>query len=143
MYEYNMQWYNSKKHKERKNTMEKKKNTYCKIRGEVRDLYEVQEILDSRKEINGEILGIMREKYNFEILEAFLFEQMVIEKGIPEDYDEVKKQHDFEISQRKSCLVHCPRCGSTNVEEREFLPLPWASFQKYWYCKNCHSRFDV
>lgn len=45
--------------------------------------------------------------------------------------------------QEEAMKMHCPRCGSTNVEEREFLPLPWASFQKYWFCKNCHSRFDV
>ncbi|MCB7303140.1 hypothetical protein NE683_02115 [Bariatricus massiliensis] len=39
--------------------------------------------------------------------------------------------------------VHCPYCGSTYVEKRQFLPHPCATFQKYWYCKSCHSRFDV
>ena len=56
--------------------------------------------------------------------------------------DEVAKQVS-EWKKSRENRIHCPYCGSTYVEKRQFLPHPCATFQKYWYCKSCHSRFDV
>ena len=60
-------------------------------------------------------------------------------KKVPKEYNGETLE---EMRAKESRRVHCPRCGSTNVEERKFLPLPCASYQKYRYCRNCHNSFD-
>ena len=118
-----------------------KNHGYCIIKGRVENLAEIQEMIDSGRK--GDIIRTMMHKYGLKPIDAYMFAELVFEKGIPSNYDAILEQRDFEISQRKSCLLHCPHCGSTNVEKRRYAPLPYIAAKRYWYCKNCHSRFNV
>lgn len=121
-----------------------KNRYYTRYNGTIYNLSKIQDILDGKA--NEDITMTLAHDYGIEPLEALLIEDVINFKNreIPADMNEaIKEYQDFNVAQREARQVHCPRCGSTNVEKREFLPLPWASYQKYWYCNNCHSRFDV
>ena len=123
--------------------MVRKNHGYCIINGRVENLSEVQEMLDSGKKINGEIIRIMMNKYGLEPIDAYMFEELVLEAGIPANYDEILKQRDLEVAQRPSSKPHCPHCGSTNIEQRQFVSLPGYALIEYWYCNNCHSTLNI
>ena len=118
-----------------------KNHGYCIIKGRVENLAEIQEMIDSGRK--GDIIRTMMHKYGLKPIDAYMFAELVFEKGIPANYDAILEQRDFEVSQRKSCLPHCPRCGSTNIEQRQFVTFPGYALNEYWYCNNCHSTLNI
>lgn len=114
----------------------------CLINGHPYDLSEFVDTLTNPnvtvaqvKEINEKL----RKKTNFASSFALCYEIMKTKK-VPKEY-KGKTLEDVKAEEAKK--VHCPRCGSTYVEKRRYAPLPYMAAKRYWYCKNCHSRFDV
>lgn len=115
---------------------------YC---GRMYDFSKIQDILDGKSD--DSIVNTFVNEYGIGLMDAFLLENVINfnNKRIPIDFDAAIKRYyrNLRKAPSKNVEICCPYCGSASVEKRQFLPLPWASFQKYWYCKNCHSRFDL
>lgn len=113
----------------------------CKVNGQNYDLsYFYHEITENEYTIKF-IGKIGRELADFiDVTNAVGLSNIIHEtKEVPEEYNcdslsEYKKR-------RQVNTVYCPNCGSTNVEEMVYAPLPYIR-REYWYCNNCHFEFE-
>lgn len=63
-------------------------------------------------------------------------------KALPKEFNgKTSAEISREVEQWEKSQVHCPRCGSTSVEEMVYAPLPYIR-REYLYCNNCHFEFE-
>ena len=118
-----------------------KNKYYCKIDGVIHNLSDVQEGLDGKSERN--IVLIMYEEHGMDIVSANTFESVLRfhNNEIPSDYNEALRrwQEYNQASLPKSPpKPRCPRCGSTDLKERQMYVGPESNlYVPYYTCQQC------
>lgn len=110
-------------------------------------LFKKEEIENIMKKNLGELYDYLEQQGNINDTDVEVFSYLVRENNneIPTNYDafleETRQRNSARLAARLQKKMYCPRCGSINVEEMVYAPLPYIR-REYWHCNNCHFEFE-